>query len=68
MPSTHFRRGDNQAALLELRRRVAGGQEFPDACADVALEHRVDHDALRDAYDAACLSLLHDVLAEGVAS
>lgn len=58
MPSTHFHRdAKSSGALLDLHRRVGAGQEFPDACAAVALQYRVDHDDLRQAYDDACREL-----------
>ncbi len=58
MPSTQFHRdAKSSGALLDLHRRVSAGQEFPDACAAVALRFQVDHDELRQAYDDACREL-----------
>jgi hypothetical protein len=42
-------------ALAELNTRIADGEEFPDAIWVVCKRHKVDHDALRDAYDDDCL-------------
>lgn len=41
-------------ALRELQYAVERGEEFPDACARVALRWKVDHDILRVAYDDLC--------------
>lgn len=38
-------------ALGDLLQRIARGQEYPDAHSAVAIAHKVDGDALRDAYD-----------------
>ena len=46
--------GTLEAALAELQRMIRAGREFPDACAAAAMNHKVDHDALRRAYDDAC--------------
>lgn len=43
-----------ERALTELLVRVSQGEEFPDACASLAMRFRVDYDALRKAYDAEC--------------
>lgn len=41
-------------ALGDLLQRIARGQEYPDAHSAVAIAHKVDGDALRDAYDNHC--------------
>jgi hypothetical protein len=43
------------AALESLLSRIKAGQEFPDACSVTAYRHCVNHDRLREAYDAHCL-------------
>lgn len=41
-------------ALKTLFTLIAQGYEFPDACSKAAIQHKVDYDALRDAYDDEC--------------
>jgi hypothetical protein len=45
-------KGDLRGALDALNERITAGEEFPDACWRVTQDWGVDHDALRDAYDA----------------
>lgn len=43
-----------EAALKALELAIAAGQEFPDACWNIASNRNVDYEALADAYDEAC--------------